>query len=154
MHGRILHHLLGSSWNANACPESALAAIDILCRRKGAILGNESLVAITAFTDAEDAWTTRKAHEHAKSILSLSADRVTGAQFVVDVLLTGHLRPSFSLPRASRLASDGRPSWALPRSMAATGPMGRVDGHHEDHCAASITMFRWAIKESDVSLPM
>ncbi|KAF4337704.1 CCA tRNA nucleotidyltransferase mitochondrial [Fusarium beomiforme] len=89
--------------------EAAVASLSLLCSKHSAILGQDSLLKLTAVTDPQDPWTTAKAATTASKLLSeqLLGENLTS--FLVNTVLQKTLKPLF-MKSSSRITASGRPS--------------------------------------------
>ncbi|SCV43350.1 uncharacterized protein FFB14_07938 [Fusarium fujikuroi] len=89
--------------------EAAVASLSILSSKYRIVLGQFTLIKLTAVTDPQDPWTTAQAATAASKLLSEHLEGESLNEFITNTILQEHLKPLF-MKSTSRITASGRPS--------------------------------------------
>lgn len=118
--------------------EAALASLVVLLHRlKNPRLPTSTLVAVTAYTDPGDLWTTETAARLAQRILSLQLSGQGLTNFIIGPVLNQHVRLILSSPTGGDPSANSR----------ASGSVAALDLAEYENAAA---VLNWAIRMTEV----
>ncbi|CVK93113.1 uncharacterized protein FMAN_12519 [Fusarium mangiferae] len=89
--------------------EAAVASLSILSSKYRIVLGQSTLIKLTAVTDPQDPWTTAQAATAASKLLFQHLEGESLNEFITNTILQEHLKPLF-MKSSSRITASGRPS--------------------------------------------
>ncbi|KAF5617297.1 tRNA nucleotidyltransferase [Fusarium sp. NRRL 25303] len=89
--------------------EAAVASLCILSSKYRIVLGQFTLIKLTAVTDPQDPWTTAQAATAASKLLFEHLEGESLNEFITNTILQEHLKPLF-MKSSSRITASGRPS--------------------------------------------
>ncbi|KAF5717424.1 tRNA nucleotidyltransferase [Fusarium globosum] len=102
----LLHEV---SEHSELLTEAAVASLSILSSKYRIVLGQFTLIKLTAVTDPQDPWTTAQAATAASKLLSEHLEGESLNEFITNTILQEHLKPLF-MKSTSRITASGRPS--------------------------------------------
>ncbi|KAK1635246.1 hypothetical protein BDP81DRAFT_377328 [Colletotrichum phormii] len=153
----LLSHSSGSLLNNDpTLAEQALDILSSLVLRFSPSLDDQNLIAIAAYTDRKETWTTVEAELYAKEILSHSLDDAQKHAFLNSVVLERFIRPIFSRTSSSRITSTGRKAHFADDSQDRFTPGVFADTDDAKPWKTTqvhaITIFSWAVEQADDAL--
>ncbi|KXH59591.1 hypothetical protein CSAL01_04347 [Colletotrichum salicis] len=153
----LLSHSSGSLLNKDQTrAEQALDILRSLVLKFSPSLDDQNLIAIAAYTDRKETWTTVDAEFYAKEILGHSLDDAQKHAFINSVVLERFIRPIFSRTSSSRITSTGRKAHFADDSQDRFTP--GVFANTDDAKpwkttqVHAITVFSWAVEQADDAL--
>ncbi|KAI0131979.1 hypothetical protein BJ170DRAFT_679875 [Xylariales sp. AK1849] len=126
-----------------------LSVLETLCDEARADLGGgRVLLAMTAFTNSQDPWTTKESSTLSQALLNKQlVEAGQRTEFITEIILNGFLRTQFSKSRPSTITASGRKAEFIEAtrygSMDAESDETSKPWKHKHRYA--ITIFEWAV---------